>query len=105
MCVQMLTLAWRKNNKVTSSRDTNTTNQLNYKKMWRKYKHYWKKPNNLLVNKPENIIVVDNVADSKLYKSSVEIKKEVNKFPEINNLQFAYSLPRGGVALQFRGRS
>ena len=49
--------------------------------------------------KSGNIIVVDNIKEAQTWKSSKTIKEKLKSFPELNSVAFAYSLPRGGIAL------
>ena len=50
-------------------------------------------------NKSSNIIVVDNIKDGQHWKSSKNIKEKLNQTQELKNIDFAYSLPKGGIAL------
>ena len=49
--------------------------------------------------KSGNIIVVDNIKEAHQWKSSKTIKDQLDTFPELKSIDFAYSLPRGGIAL------
>jgi hypothetical protein len=46
-------------------------------------------------------VVVDNISDPKLFKSSIDIKKESKRFDTLSSIRSGFSLPCGGVALQF----
>ena len=46
----------------------------------------------------KNIIVVDNIKDSQDWKSSTVIREKLNEFEELKDIDFAYSLPHGGIA-------
>ena len=48
-----------------------------------------------------HIIVVDNIKESQNLKSSKVIKDKLSQHPEFQKVDFAYSLPRGGVAIHF----
>lgn len=48
-----------------------------------------------------NILIVDNIDNTNQFKSSIQIQNELEKHPEIPNVKFGYSLPRGGIALHF----
>ena len=47
----------------------------------------------------KNIIVVANIKDSQDWKSSTVIREKLNEFEELKDIDFAYSLPHGGIAL------
>ena len=47
------------------------------------------------------IIIVDNLVNAKEFRSSVEIERQL-KAKSIEGAQYIYSLPKGGVALQFK---
>ena len=51
----------------------------------------------------KQIIIVDNLANAKALRSSVEIENQI-KSKEIEGVQYSYSLPKGGVALQFKDK-
>ena len=51
----------------------------------------------------KQIIIVDNLANAQAFRSSVEIENQI-KSKEIEGVQFSYSLPKGGVALQFKDK-
>ena len=46
-----------------------------------------------------NIIIVDNINNAQDWKSSTAIRQKLNEFETLNEVDFAYSLPRGGIAL------
>ena len=48
-----------------------------------------------------NIIVVDNIKETQNLKSSKVIKDKLSQHTEFQEVAFAYSLPRGGVAIHF----
>lgn len=50
--------------------------------------------------KQDCIVVVDKLQSPRKFKSSTDIRKEIKKFPEINP-KLSYSLPKGGIALEF----
>ena len=50
-------------------------------------------------------LVIDNIPSPKQFRSSVEIRKECNKFPDINKPKHSFSLPKGGIALQYENKS
>jgi len=50
----------------------------------------------------KKVVVVDNISDPTSYHSSEEIRRETKKFDNLKGSEFSYSLPRGGVALQFK---
>ena len=56
-------------------------------------------------NKPDlnsnHIVIVDNIKDAQNLKSSKSIKQKLDQHPEFQEVDFAYSLPRGGVAIHF----
>lgn len=56
-------------------------------------------------SKPEltsnHIVIVDNIIDAQNLKSSKSIKEKLAQHPEFQEVDFAYSLPRGGVAIHF----
>lgn len=49
---------------------------------------------------PKTIIVVDKIQNPKLFHKTKDIRQEIEKFEDLREAQFAYSLPAGGVALQ-----
>ena len=49
----------------------------------------------------DKVVVIDNIQDPKQFRVSDKIRKETRKFKDLPESQFAYSLPRGGVSLQF----
>ena len=51
------------------------------------------------------IIVVDNIKNPKEVRSSVQIQNRLKSFEVFKDIQFAYSLPQGGVALHFKSSS
>ena len=52
--------------------------------------------------KAGNIIVIDNIGDAQHWKSSKTITERLKQVPELKNTEFAYSLPRGGIALHYK---
>ena len=46
-----------------------------------------------------NVIVVDNIKEAQQWKSSRAIKEKLSSFEELKKINFAYSLPRGGIAI------
>ena len=48
------------------------------------------------------VIVVDNIENPKEFGSSSQIPKTLKNIEGFKDIQFAYSLPQGGVALQFK---
>ena len=55
-------------------------------------------------NTTENIIVVDNIENSQHLKSSNTIREKLENHPVLRQIEFAYSLPRGGVALHCKSK-
>ena len=49
------------------------------------------------------VVVVDNISSPKKFRSSTEIRKETNKFPDLKP-KLSFSLPKGGVALEFENK-
>ncbi|MES9880031.1 MAG: hypothetical protein ABW185_04035 [Sedimenticola sp.] len=49
----------------------------------------------------DSILVVDNTSNPKDLKSSKVIQQTIKEFPQLEEVQFCYSLPRGGIALHF----
>ena len=45
--------------------------------------------------------MVDNIKEAQNWKSSKVIKDKLSQHPEFQEVEFAYSLPRGGVAIHF----
>lgn len=50
-------------------------------------------------NSDKNILVVDNTENPQQLKSSKRIKEVLNKHPQLTEVNYYYSLPRGGIAL------
>ena len=48
-----------------------------------------------------HIIVVDNIKEAQHFKSSKNIQEKLIQHPQFKEVNFAYSLPRGGVAIHF----
>ena len=46
------------------------------------------------------VVVVDNIKSPQKFRSSIEIRKETNRFADIKP-KLSFSLPKGGVALEF----
>ena len=46
-------------------------------------------------------IVIDNISSPKKFRSSVDIRKEIKRFPDFEKPKHAFSLPKGGIALQY----
>ena len=46
--------------------------------------------------------MVDNIKEAQNWKSSKVIKDKLNQHPGFQEVDFAYSLPRGGVAIHFK---
>ena len=53
--------------------------------------------------KEECIVIVDNIQSPKKFRSSIDIRKETKKFSDTQP-KFSYSLPKGGVALEFENK-
>lgn len=53
----------------------------------------------------DNIIVVDNVKDSYSLKSSKSIRDKLKVHSEFESSEFAYSLPKGGIAIHLGSSS
>ncbi|CAH1787690.1 unnamed protein product, partial [Owenia fusiformis] len=51
------------------------------------------------VNLGRNIIIVDNIKNPGLFKDSITIKKEINKFKPSVKITHCYQLCRGGIAI------
>ena len=49
------------------------------------------------------IIIIDNLENAQEFRSSIEIEKQL-KSKEIEGVQYSYSLPKGGIALQFKDK-
>ena len=49
-------------------------------------------------------IVIDNIPSPKKYRSSVDIRKEIRKFPDIVKPTHSFSLSKGGIALQYEDK-
>ena len=49
-------------------------------------------------------VIIDNIPSPKKFLSSVEIRKECRKFPDINRPKHSFSLSKGGIALQFENK-
>ena len=49
-------------------------------------------------------IVIDNIPSPKRFRSYVEIRKEIKKFPELDKPKHSFSLPKGGIALQYEDK-
>ena len=49
-------------------------------------------------------IVIDNIPSPKKFRSSVEIRKEIKKFPDLDKPKHSFSLPKGGIALQYEDK-
>ena len=49
----------------------------------------------------KHIIVVDNIKEAQHFKSSKNIQEKLIQHPQFKGVNFAYSLPRGGVAIHF----
>ena len=45
----------------------------------------------------KKVVVIDNISNSISYRSSDKIRKETKQFENLQNSEFAYSLPRGGI--------
>ena len=54
------------------------------------------------VSNSNNIVVVDNIEEAHQFKSSKSIRDNLSRHPELQEVEFAYSLPKGGVALHFK---
>ena len=50
---------------------------------------------------PANVVVVDNISSAKDFKSSKSIKENLCRYDQFSSVEFAYSLPRGGIAIHF----
>ena len=61
------------------------------------------KVNNIVTERKECVVVVDNIKSPKKFRASMEIRKELSKFPEIKP-KLSFSLPKGGVALEFENK-
>lgn len=51
-----------------------------------------------------NIVILDNISSIKDYHNSSQIKSEVNRCKPKLDIQQAYSLPRGGIALHLKSQ-
>ena len=49
----------------------------------------------------KHIIVVDNIMEAQHFKSLKNIQEKLIQHPQFKEVNFAYSLPRGGVAIHF----
>ena len=58
-----------------------------------------------MIKKPKlnnsHIIIVDIIKGAQDFKSSNVIQKSLKQHSEFKEVEFAYSLPRGGVAIHF----
>ena len=57
----------------------------------------------LPASEENQIIIIDNLPNAQEFRSSLDIEKQI-KNKEIEGVQFSYSLPKGGVALQFKNK-
>ena len=49
--------------------------------------------------KTRNIIVIDHIKEAQKWQSSKSIRGKLDQVPEMKDIEFTYSLPRGGIAL------
>ena len=68
-----------------------------------KSEHQSVKENSVVTERKECVVVVDNIKSPKKFRASTEIRKELSKFPEIKP-KLSFSLPKGGVALEFENK-
>ncbi|CAG2209021.1 unnamed protein product [Mytilus edulis] len=55
---------------------------------------------------PETIIIIDNIEKSSIARDSTSIRKELAKIQDLSgNIEEAYSLPKGGVAIHLKDKS
>jgi hypothetical protein len=54
-----------------------------------------------VLNNRLSTVVVDGIEDPRQYKSSVDIKKEAKRYEPLQSVRNCFSLPCGGIALQF----
>lgn len=47
----------------------------------------------------DNIVIVDNLKDSRKFKTSKEIRDKLQEHKKFEKTDYAYSLPRGGIAI------
>lgn len=55
---------------------------------------------------PDTIIIIDNIEKSSIARDSTSIRKELAKIQDLSgNIEEAYSLPKGGVAIHLKDKS